>query len=95
MPTANHARLHATVSGTVQGVGFRYSTLDMARRLGLTGWVRNLPDGGVEVVAEGERPALERLRDYLNRGPTGARVSRVDASWATATDEFKTFAVRG
>ncbi len=89
------ARLHATVFGTVQGVGFRYSTLDLARRLGLTGWVRNRMSGEVEVIAEGERDALEQLRAFLGRGPVGARVLRVDATWGTATGEFRTFSVTG
>jgi acylphosphatase len=63
----------------VQGVGFRYSTLRQARRLGLSGYVRNLPDGTVEVVAEGEAEKLQQLTAWLRRGPMGAHVRRVDA----------------
>ncbi len=95
MSSVSQERLYAVVSGTVQGVGFRYSTLDVARRLGLYGWVRNRPDGSVEVVAEGQRPTLERLLEFLHRGPSGARVTHVNASWDKATGEFKTFGVRG
>lgn len=95
MSSVGQERLYAVVAGTVQGVGFRYSTLDVARRLGLFGWVRNRPDGAVEVVAEGQRPALERLLEFLHRGPSGASVTHVNASWVEATGEFKAFGVRG
>jgi acylphosphatase len=66
--------LHARVAGMVQGVGFRYSTLRQAQRLGLQGYVRNLPDGSVEVVAEGEEGMLTRLTAWLRHGPPGAHV---------------------
>ena len=66
------------VSGRVQGVGFRYFTQDIARREGLTGVVRNLPDGRVEVVAEGDDESLTRLEAALRRGPSHARVEHVD-----------------
>ena len=95
MSSVNHERLYAVVSGTVQGVGFRYSTQDVAQQLGLLGWVRNRADRTVEVVAEGQRPTLERLLDFLHRGPSGARVTHVNASWSAATGEFKSFGVRG
>jgi len=73
--------LHATVHGRVQGVFFRVSTRDEAGRLGLGGWVRNLPDGTVEVFAEGERSLLEDLHRWLHAGPEGARVTAVHADW--------------
>jgi len=66
-----------TVSGRVQGVGFRFFVADAARREGLSGWVRNLPDGRVEALAEGEPEALDRLEAQLRRGPASARVVRV------------------
>jgi acylphosphatase len=66
------------VSGRVQGVGFRFFTQDIARREGLTGIVRNLADGRVEVVAEGDDESLTRLEAALWRGPSHARVERVD-----------------
>lgn len=65
----NNSCLHAVVHGRVQGVFFRASTQKKARALGLTGWVRNLPDGTVEVLAVGPRPALEALLAWLHEGP--------------------------
>jgi acylphosphatase len=74
-------RLHAVVHGRVQGVGYRATTLDEARRLGLAGWVRNRVDGSVEVLAEGTEPKLQLFLAYLHRGPWGAHVSSVLADW--------------
>jgi len=78
-------RLHAVVHGDVQGVGFRYFVQRKAQQLGLRGWVRNNDDGTVEVVAEGERGALEQLKRALDEGPRMARVDKVDAQWSSAT----------
>jgi acylphosphatase len=66
------------VSGRVQGVGFRYFALREAESLGLVGFVRNLPDGSVEVVAEGDEPPLARFEERLREGPGFARVSGID-----------------
>jgi acylphosphatase len=66
------------ISGRVQGVGFRYFTEATAQREGVAGWVRNLPDRSVEVVAEGDAEAVERFERAVRRGPPGARVDRVD-----------------
>jgi protein-L-isoaspartate(D-aspartate) O-methyltransferase len=71
-------RLHVLVRGRVQGVGFRWFVRETARDLGLAGWVRNRPDGTVEVAAEGSAVTLERLRDELRKGPPGAAVTSVD-----------------
>jgi acylphosphatase len=71
-------RLHVLVRGRVQGVGFRWFVREAARDLGLAGWVRNRPDGAVEVAAEGDARMLERLRDTLRAGPSGASVTAVD-----------------
>ena len=87
-------RLRAVVRGRVQGVGFRYSTLNHARGLSLSGWVANRPDGAVELVAEGPRETLERLLAYVRHGPPGAVVRGVDAEWQTALGEFADFDVR-
>ena len=70
--------IHAHVSGRVQGVGFRYSCRDEARRLGLSGWVRNEWNGDVEVWAEGGGEKLETFLLWLRRGPPGARVDSLD-----------------
>lgn len=83
---SNHARLHATVYGRVQGVNFRHFTADHARRLGLRGTVRNLADGrSVVVEAEGSRESLERLVSMLRLGPRFALVDRVETAWMPAT----------
>lgn len=69
--------IHCFVSGRVQGVWFRANTKDQATRLGLSGWVRNLPDGRVEVMACGEKEQLRQLYQWLQKGPEKARVSFV------------------
>jgi acylphosphatase len=88
------ARLHATVEGRVQGVGFRAFVQDRAGSLGLVGWVRNRWDGSVEVLAEGERGKLGTLLTALHSGPGSAWVSNVKASWQLASGEFQRFSVR-
>ena len=88
------ARLQVVVSGRVQGVCFRQSTADVAAGLRLSGWVRNLPDGRVEAVAEGERPALEALLAFCRRGPPAALVEDVEATWGEATGALGPFSVR-
>jgi acylphosphatase len=71
-------RLHVLVRGRVQGVGFRWFVRETARELGLAGWVRNRPDGSVEVAAEGSADLLEKLRHELLQGPPGAAVASLD-----------------
>ncbi len=88
-----HQRLHAVVRGHVQGVSFRYYTQAAAQRLGLTGWVRNLPDGAVEVTAEGPPAALNELLTFLQRGPAAARVAEVQPQWSPARGEFSLFEI--
>ena len=70
--------LHVLVRGRVQGVGFRWYVREVARDLGLAGWVRNRPDGAVEVAAEGDVRMIDRLREMLRTGPSGATVTAVD-----------------
>jgi acylphosphatase len=70
-------RLHARIAGRVQGVGFRWFVREEARRLGLAGWVRNLPSGEVELVAEGSPDSLEAFAKTIGKGPPGARVEVV------------------
>ena len=81
------------VGGRVQGVSFRAYTERMARSLGLTGWVRNLPDGKVEIVAEGPEDALLKIEQWAHRGPSLARVETVEAELQNATGEFSEFLV--
>ncbi|MDP5228711.1 MULTISPECIES: acylphosphatase [Arthrobacter] len=86
-------RLHAIVSGTVQGVGFRYWTRAEAEGLGLTGGVGNLPDGTVEVIAEGTRDAVTDLLDWLRSGDTPGRVGEVEAQLEEPSGGFPGFSV--
>ncbi|WP_029653603.1 acylphosphatase [Marinobacter daepoensis] len=84
-------RWHLLVNGKVQGVYYRASTEQTARRLGLTGWVRNLPDGRVEILAEGELPQLDALRTWCLAGPKEAVVDGVSVHEETPTNEFTGF----
>jgi len=86
-------QLHANIHGRVQGVSFRYYTVLRADELGVYGWGRNLPDGTVEVVAEGMREQLAQLAEFLQAGPSGARVVRVDMEWRQATGQFTDFTI--
>jgi acylphosphatase len=88
------ARAHVYVSGRVQGVFFRSETQDEAIRHGLTGWVRNLPNGSVEAVFEGEKENVEKLIEFCRKGPPGARVTKVDVTWEDYTGQFKSFTMR-
>lgn len=88
------ARVHLKVNGRVQGVYFRASTVEEARRLHLTGWVMNCPDSSVEVVAEGERERLEKLISWCRCGPPGARVREVRAEWEAPKEEFQIFFIK-
>jgi acylphosphatase len=86
------AGLRAIVRGRVQGVFFRESTRHVATQSGLTGYARNLPDSTtVEVVAEGDRPRLEALVEFLKRGPPAARVDSVEVEWSGYTGRFVDF----
>lgn len=87
-------RVHIFVSGRVQGVFFRAHTRDLAYRLGLAGFVRNLPDGRVEVVAEGPEEKLEELIQFCRYGPPLAHVTGVEIRWEEPTGEFSGFSVR-
>lgn len=86
-------RMTALVSGGVQGVGFRYFVWQQARNFALTGWVRNLHSGHVEVLAEGPRPALEQLAAALRSGPPMAEVQHCQLSWLPASGEFDKFEI--
>ncbi|HEY5999862.1 MAG TPA: acylphosphatase [bacterium] len=86
-------RLEVRISGRVQGVWFRASTREEARRRGLDGWVRNLPDGSVEAVFEGQAPALESMLAWCRVGPPGARVDAVEVTRGPATGEHDGFTI--
>ena len=90
---ADTAAFQATVAGRVQGVFFRVFVTDHARELGLTGWVRNLPDGSVEVLAEGARPDLEKLVELLHQGPPASQVTDVRTRWTVYAGKYTEFAI--
>lgn len=88
------AGAHVFVSGMVQGVSFRYYTMQAAAHLGVTGWVRNLPDGRVEAVFEGEQEDLDRMLAWCHEGPRSARVEHVEVLPQAWTGEFESFRIR-
>ncbi len=89
----DQARVHLTIEGRVQGVFFRYSTVEEAVGLRLKGKVRNCPDGSVEVVAEGPRQNIEDLIRWCRHGPLGAHVHNVRIQWEDYKGEFETFRI--
>lgn len=90
----NKQRAKFNVTGRVQGVGFRYFVYKKAISLGLNGYTKNLFDGSVEVVAEGDAQSLSALNDFLKQGPSMSRVERVDADYRFASGEFISFEIR-
>lgn len=92
--TSTTKRLHAVISGRVQGVGFRYFVQENAYRLNLKGWVRNRRNGKVEVEVEGNQVVLEKFLQELHQGPRSAVVSAVETSWSPANGEFTDFRVQ-
>ena len=91
MPPEPDQAMHVVVHGRVQGVGFRWSAVREARRLGVRGTVSNRGDGSVEVTAEGRPAALEALLAWLRRGPPGSRVSDVDVDRVSVTGRWADF----
>ena len=87
-------RAHVFVSGLVQGVFFRSNTKRMADYLGVKGGVRNLPDGRVEAVFEGERGAVAKLIEWCHKGPPDAEVEDVEVKWEQYKGEFGDFKIR-
>ena len=87
-------RAQVTVHGRVQGVAFRYSTIERAEELGLTGWVRNTDERTVEAVFEGPEENVKEMVKWCHRGPLLARVTKVDSEYSNATGEFGEFGVR-
>jgi len=91
---AEMTRVHLIVSGRVQGVSFRAYTIRTARAMGLAGWVRNLPSGEVEIVAEGAAETLDRLVQWARTGPSLARVDDLSVEHEPPTGEFSDFVLR-
>jgi acylphosphatase len=88
------ARVHGIVHGRVQGVAFRANTQHQARRLGLTGWVRNCHDGTVEFVAEGQQNSVQQLVAWCQHGPPGARVTHIELGWEAPGENLEGFDIR-
>jgi acylphosphatase len=86
-------RANLIITGIVQGVFYRASTLEMAQSLSIKGWVCNLPEGGVEIEAEGTQGALEQLADWCQEGPPSADVKTIDIRWMDYRGEFETFKI--
>ncbi len=87
-------RLHANFSGTVQGVGFRFTVKRLANRYEVTGFVRNLPNGRVELVAEGDRGVVEDFIEDICNGILSGYIRKVKKEWQPATGEYKEFEIR-
>jgi len=88
-----NVRVRVVVSGIVQGVFFRQKTKQQAESRGVTGWVRNLPDGRVEAVFEGKEDDVEALVDFCRKGPRGAFITNVDVAFEGFTGEFRNFRI--
>ena len=86
-------RVELLIEGMVQGVGFRYYAYQKAQQLRVTGWVRNLPDGRVQVLAEGEEIVLKEFIAELKAGPNFAAVQNIDITWSELTGQFSSFEV--
>jgi acylphosphatase len=93
METAFKRRVQARVSGRVQGVGFRYYADHVAEQLGVVGSVRNMPDGGIEAIAEADEATLHQFLAALRHGPHAAEVTEVATAWDEPTGEFSGFSV--
>jgi len=84
-----------TVTGRVQGVGFRYFTLEIAHEMGVQGWVRNLPDGSVGFHVEGPNDLVEEFLQRLRQGPLCGRVDRLSGSWLPKAEGHLSFEIKG
>jgi len=91
---AEKIRAHIFVSGLVQGVFFRSYTVQKAKEFGVFGWVKNLPDGKVEAVLEGEKEKVEKLVEWMKRGPEFAKVNGIEVEWQEYKGEFENFEIR-
>ncbi len=92
--STEYLRAQVIIHGLVQGVWFRASTRDEAIRLGVRGWVRNLPDGTVQALFEGEKKKVEQIIGWCYKGPPGSRVSKVDIFWESYKGEHEQFDIR-
>lgn len=88
-------RVHVYITGRVQGVGYRYSTLNQAQNLGLTGWVKNTHDRRVEAVFEGDENIVEQMLKWCQNGPAMSFVTDIEINRLPYTGEFTTFTIKG
>ena len=86
-------RIRIIVRGIVQGVFYRYSTQKKANEYDLAGWVRNMPDGKVEIVCEGTEANIKKLIEWCRKGPDGAHVEGIETRWEEYTGEFRAFEI--
>jgi acylphosphatase len=94
MKEKQNSRAHVLVYGRVQGVFFRQNTQKLAQKLGLAGWVKNREDGGVEAVFEGEKEKVEKMIEWMKKGPPLAWVEKVNVFWEEFKGEFKNFEIK-
>jgi acylphosphatase len=87
-------RAHVFYSGRVQGIGFRYTAQNIAENLGIYGWVKNLEDGRVEIVAESEEKNLKEFLDQISKGPLGRYIKDADVAWENPSKEFNDFGIK-
>jgi len=87
-------RAHVFYSGRVQGIGFRYTAQNIAENLGIYGWVKNLEDGRVEIVAESEEKNLKEFLDKISKGPLGRYIKDADVVWERPSKEFNDFGIK-
>ena len=86
-------RIHIYISGIVQGVYLRHNTMIKAKELGLNGWARNLMDGSVEIVCEGESSSLDNMVEWCKIGPRGSSIENIDIQWEDFKNEFNSFKI--
>ena len=87
-------RVHVFYAGHVQGVGFRMTAEETAKALDVVGWVKNLRDGRVELIAEAEEPILQQFLDTIRRGPMKNFIKQIEISWSSASETFDEFEIR-
>lgn len=87
-------QVHLKIYGDVQGVFFRAESRDVARSLGLTGWAKNTPGSGVEILAQGERKKLEELIRWCHKGSDASKVEKVEVIWEAPGESFQSFDIR-
>ena len=89
----NRCRLQVHYSGRVQGVGFRYTAEGLALKLRLTGWVKNLTDGRVEIICEGPKETIDTLLEQIKASPLGPHIRKTTCDWSASQNVFKDFQV--